>query len=65
MESYKKAFLRGEIAEGDFYLVENLILGKALKDANIDQENYAKYARIIVFDYVMVKKRIENNKLTV
>lgn len=51
-------FLRGAIAEGDFYLDENLIFGKALVDAYIAQENYAVYPRIIVSDDLIVEKRI-------
>lgn len=51
-------FLRGAIAEGDFYLDENLIFGNGLVDAYIAQENYAIYPRIIVSDDLMVGKRI-------
>lgn len=49
-------FLRGAIAEGDFYLDNNLIFGKALVDAYIAQENYAVYPRIIVSDYLIAGK---------
>lgn len=49
-------FLRGAIAEGDFYLDENLIFGKGLVDAYIAQENYAVYPRIIVSDDIIEGK---------
>lgn len=44
--------LRGAIAEGEFYLDEQLIFGKGLVDAYIAQENYAIYPRIIISDTV-------------
>lgn len=51
-------FLRGGIAEGEFYLDENLIFGKGLVDAYIAQENYAVYPRIIISDDLIVGKFI-------
>lgn len=49
-------FLRGAIAEGDFYLDEQLIFGKGLVEAYIAQENYAVYPRIIISDAVVEGK---------
>lgn len=51
-------FLRGAIAEGDFYLDEQLIFGKGLVDAYVAQENYAVYPRIIVSDAVVRGKTV-------
>lgn len=48
-------FLRGAIAEGDFYLDEQLIFGKGLVNTYIAQENYAIYPRIIISDEVTEK----------
>lgn len=51
-------FLRGAIAEGDFYLDKHLIFGKGLVDAYIAQENYAIYPRIILSDNLVAGREI-------
>lgn len=51
-------FLRGAVAEGDFYLDEQLIFGKGLVDAYVAQENYAIYPRIILSDAVVEGKDV-------
>ena len=51
-------FLRGAIAEGDFYLDKHLIFGKGLVDAYIAQENYAIYPRIILSDNLIAGREI-------
>lgn len=51
-ELEKPVLLRGAIAEGNFYLDEQLIFGRGLVDAYIAQENYAIYPRIIISDAV-------------
>lgn len=49
-------FLRGAIAEGDFYNDENMTFGKALVEAYWAEEHYAKYPRIIVSDALLEGK---------
>lgn len=48
-------FLRGAVAEGDFYKSDRVMFGQGLIDAYLAQENVSVYPRIIISDEVLEK----------
>lgn len=66
-ELEKPVFVRGAIAEGDFYSKGSVIFGSALVDAYLAQEHYAVYPRIILTEAICDGKRysLDDNKWAV
>lgn len=52
-ECTEPIFLRGAVAEGDFYISNDVMFGQGLVDAYLAQENISIYPRIIVSEDVL------------